>query len=104
MKAMIIAVAALFSVVAAAEVPQPGASSSGLSYDSAFAGYRPYADTPLQPWRQAHERLAARAGTAASGHGMAGMQAGTPGAPPSAQGAKPLQPAVPQRGQRDGGS
>ena len=44
----------------AAAPPEPGrpALPSRLEYVSPLGGYQPYADQPVQPWREANERVA----------------------------------------------
>jgi len=68
---------------------EPPKQSPQLSYQSAFADYKPYKDAPLGNWRELNDTVAGASGGASghAGHSMGGMKGmempPTPAAPAS---------------------
>lgn len=93
-----VALAACAPLLATAQATktEPPKATVQLTYQSAFADYKPYRDAPLANWRQLNDAVAG-APSGASGHaghsmgGMKGME--MPAAPAApASGAMPAKP------------
>lgn len=93
-----LALAACVPVLATAQAPKTEAPKSApqLTYQSAFADYKPYDDAPPGDWRDLNAKVAGGSGGASghAAHGMAGMKdmkgMGMPSAP-AAPASAPMQ-------------
>ncbi|WP_157604414.1 hypothetical protein [Rhizobacter sp. Root1221] len=83
--AVVLATCVPLLATAQAAKPKPAPQ---LSYQSAFAGYKPYKDVPLANWRELNDTVAGAPGH--TGHAMKAME--TPVAP-----ATPASAAIPTK-------
>ena len=92
------ALAACAPLLAAAQAarPEPPKATPQLTYQSAFADYKPYKEAPLANWRALNDAVAGAPGGASghAGHSMGGIKGmGMPSAP-AASASAPM-PVVP---------
>lgn len=65
-----------FLAVAQAGKSEPPKATPQLTYQSAFADYKPYQDTPIANWRELNDQVVGAPGGASghAGHRMGGMK------------------------------
>lgn len=85
----------LLATAQAAKTEPPNAPAPQLTYQSAFADYKPYKDAPPADWRALNDTVASAPGGASghAGHSMGGMKGmEMPAAPRPASAPMPMKP------------
>ena len=90
-----VVLAACVPLLATAQAPKTEAPKSAqqLTYQSAFADYKPYADAPPGDWRDLNNKVAGGSGGASghAAHGMEGMKGMAKSSAPAASASAPMQ-------------